>query len=67
MYSAEAATKFPEGALFGNILPLDPGSYTAAFWQLTGIVADNLTQTQEKNALDKNVNIYIRLGSFDVT
>jgi len=67
IFGGEASTKFPEGALFGNVLPLDPGSYTLAFKTLVGIVSDGLTVTQEKNALDKNANIYIKNAGVDIT
>ena len=67
MYSAVAATVFPEAALFGKILPRDPGSYTAMFKTLAGITVDTLTDTQSKNALDKNCNVYQEIGGKNIT
>ena len=66
-YHANAATAFPEAALLGVILPLDPGSYTGAFKTLAGITVDTLTDTQKINALAKKVNIYVEVGGVNIT
>lgn len=66
-YHVNAATAFPEAALFGTILPLDPGSYTAAYKLLSGITVDTLTETQQTNALAKNCNIYLTVGGRNLT
>lgn len=67
MYLSNAASQYPEAALFGVILSQDPGSYTAAFKTLAGITVDNLTQTQETNALAKYANIYTEVGGVNIT
>jgi hypothetical protein len=67
IYHPTAATIYPEAALFGRILPLDPGSYTAAFKTLTGIAVTTLTETQKTNALAKNCNIYVLTGGVNIT
>lgn len=66
-YHSDAANSWPESALFGNILPRDPGSYTAMFKTLTGITVDNLSDTQSKNSLDKNCMIYTEVGNVNIT
>jgi hypothetical protein len=66
-YSASADTSFPAAALLGKIMPLKPGSYTAKFKTLTGVIADALTPTQETNALAKNAMIYTTIGGIDMT
>ena len=66
-YHALAATAFPEAALLGVILPLDPGSYTGAFKTLAGITVDTLTETQKINALAKYTNFYVEVGNVNIT
>lgn len=51
-----ADTEYPDAALFGKLLPLTPGSYTAKFKTLASITADSLTNAQSVNARDKNAN-----------
>lgn len=59
--------QYPEAALLGTILPLDPGSYTAANQDLSTITVDNLTPTQRTNALAKNAMIYTEVGGANIT
>lgn len=66
-YSAVAATQFPDAAILGIILPLDPGSYTSAFKTLAGVTVDTLTETQKTNALAKKANIYVEVGGASIT
>ncbi len=66
IYSAVAATQYPDAALFGRILPYDPGSYTACFKNLAGITVDSLTATQRANAFEKKVNIYEYVGGVNI-
>jgi hypothetical protein len=66
IYSASADTQYPDAALFGRILPLDPGSYTAAFKSLAGITVDNLSSTQRENAFAKFVNVYEYVGGMNI-
>jgi len=58
IYHSLATTQFADAALLGVILPLDPGSYTAAFKTLAGITVDNLSASQRVNAFAKFVNVY---------
>lgn len=67
IYHSLAATQFPEAGLFGTILPLNPGSYTAAYQELSTITVDNLTSTQRTNALAKNTMIYTEVGGANIT
>ncbi len=66
IFSAYSATQFPECALLGKILPLDPGSWTAQFKTLAGITVDVPTSTQRTNALGKNVSIYTEVGGVSI-
>ena len=65
-YNGEAATKYPEGALFGRCLPADPGSLTWKFKTLSGIVADVLSGTQRTNLRNKKYNYYNEVGGIDI-
>lgn len=65
-YLGGAATQYPEAAILGVILPLDPGSYTAKFKTLNGITVDNLTTTQETNVAAKNCNFYTEVGGANI-
>ncbi|MCK5609860.1 DUF3383 family protein [Candidatus Pacearchaeota archaeon] len=66
-YSGSAATQYPESALFGVILPKNPGSYTTMFKTLAGITVDDLTDTQITNATDKYCMIYTTIGGVNMT
>jgi len=48
-YSRANAGRFPDAALLGRVLALDPGSWTAAFKSLSGVEPDDLSTT----ALDR--------------
>lgn len=66
LYSGDQAN-FPEAAWLGEMLPRDPGSATWVFKTLNGIVVDELTDTEENNAIGKNSTIYIKRGGVDNT
>lgn len=66
MYNGQADTVFPEAAVFGIFVTQDPGSYTVMIKSLSGVVADNLTDTQVTYALGKNCNIYQEIGGADI-
>lgn len=66
VYSALAATEYPDAALLGKILPHDPGTYTAKFKTLASITADALTATQSTNARDKNCNVNEEIGGVNI-
>ncbi|MEM0173058.1 MAG: DUF3383 family protein, partial [Sulfolobaceae archaeon] len=67
MYHQDADSDFPEAALFGRVLPLEPGSETWAFKTLNTISYSNLTTTQVNNALAKKANIYTFVGGVGIT
>lgn len=58
--------KYAECALLGRILPENPGSYTAMFKTLTGVIADKLTDTQTLNIKGKNCNTYESVGGINM-
>jgi hypothetical protein len=62
VFSALAATEYPDAALLGKIMPFDPGTYTVKFKTLASITADTLTATQSTNARDKHVNVNEEIG-----
>ena len=64
---SNAVTQFPEAAILGSVLPLDPGTWTADLKLLTGITVDRTTSTQRKNILDKNATQYTEVGGKNVT
>jgi hypothetical protein len=66
LYSGDQAN-FPEAAWLGVMLPKDPGSATWVFKTLAGNVADELTDTEETNAIGKNATVYIERGGVDNT
>lgn len=67
IFSGSASTQYPECALLGKILPLNPGSWTAMFKTLAGITVDSATSTQRTNALAKNTTIYTEVGGVNIT
>jgi len=67
IYLSNAATQFPEAALLGSVLPLDPGTWTAKFKTLVGITVDVTSSTQRKNILDKNATQYTEVGGVNIT
>lgn len=67
LYHPDAATSYMENALFGVILPKNPGSYTEMFKTLVGITVTVLTDTQIANAKAKNCLIYTELGGVNMT
>lgn len=67
IYHPDAVTYYPESALFGNILPRNPGTYTAMFKTLAGISVTVLSDTQSKNARDKNCMVYEEIGGVNIT
>lgn len=67
VYLSNAGTQYPEAALLGALLPLDPGSYTAKFKTLAGITKDTNTATQRTNILAKNTTQYTEVGGVNIT
>ena len=66
VFSGAASTQYADAALFGRVMPYDPGSYTACFKTLAGITVDNLTATQRANAFAKFVNVYEYVGGVNI-
>jgi hypothetical protein len=66
IYHPDAGSDYPEAALFGRILPKNPGSYTAKFKVLSAISVTDLDGTQSKNATDKKCNIYTEIGGVNI-
>lgn len=57
----------PEAAYAGRCLPLEAGSETWKFKDLTGIVADKVTDTELNNFKLNNVNNYRTFAGFSMT
>ncbi len=66
IYNATPAD-FADAALMGRQFAQIPGASTWALKTLVGITADNLSETQSKNARDKHCNTYETIGSTDAT
>lgn len=66
IYHTLAATQYPEAALLGSVLPLDPGSWTAKFKTLTSITVDKTSATQRTNILAKNASQYTEVGGRNI-
>ncbi len=72
LYHTLAATRYPDAAMLGVILPMNPGSYTVKFKTLAGIPVDSLSDTQISNAAGtfdgstftggKNAMVYVSIG-----
>lgn len=58
---------YAEFAWLGEVLPKLPGSVNWMFKTLSGVVADNLTDTQRLNLQNKNINYYNTFGGQDIT
>lgn len=67
MYHQDALYDYPEAAWFGAVLPLDPGSETWKFKQLSTISYSNLTTTQSLNAHNKKANTYEYVAGVGIT
>lgn len=67
IYHSVAATQYADAAWIAMMAPFVPGSYTTKFKSLAGISVDNLTSTQEGNALAKNANVYVEVGGQNIT
>ncbi len=63
---AEVA-KYPDAAWVGAVASLPPGSATWKRWTLTGIVPDDMTQTQLNAAHTAGVNAYVTMAGMAVT
>jgi len=66
-YHSEAATTYPEVALAGHMLPLDPGSATWAWKTLSGVPADSLSAIQRGVLEAKRATYYVNVAGNNVT
>jgi len=66
-YHSQAATLYPEVALAGRMLPLDPGSATWAWKTLSGIPSDNLSAPQRSALEAKRATYYTNVAGNNVT
>jgi len=61
-----ATDPWPEAGTFGLFVTQTPGSYTVMFKTKSGVTVDTLTDTQIKNATDKNANVFHEVGGVDM-
>lgn len=66
VYTSNADTEYPDAALFGKLLPLSSGSFTAKFKTLASITGDRLTYAQSSNVRDKYANSYELIGGKNI-
>jgi len=66
VFFSEDQANYPEAAVFGVINPLDPGSYTAKFKTLVGIVADDLNDSELAFIKGKSANYYTKVAGVDI-
>ena len=66
VYSATAATEFPEVAWIGSQLAVTPGSNDWDFKRAVGVTRSILSSTQIVNLREKSWNFYRRKGGVDV-
>lgn len=59
--------QFADAAWAGRCLPLQPGSETWAYKQLTGVDTNELTDTQRTNIEDKHGNYVVEFGGVGVS
>jgi len=55
-----------EAAWIGLNAPKDPGSITWKFKTLSGVTADDYTDTEKTNVKGKNANLYNEIGGIDI-
>ncbi len=65
-YHSLAATRYPDAALFGKILALEPGSYSVKFKSLDNMPVDELTDTQCANARAKYAMMFIAVAGRNI-
>lgn len=66
-YHADAATDFPECAVFARCFAVLPGGETWALKKLAGVTADALTETQYIAITGKNGNTFERFRNVAIT
>lgn len=66
-YHKEAATDFPECAVFARCFAIQPGGETWANKKLGGVTADGLTETQYHAITKKNGNTFERFRNVSIT
>lgn len=65
-YKGDSATKYTDAAYLGQMLAYIPGTWTGMAKSLPGEAVDDLSASDEKNALDKFCNIYEEIGEVNV-
>jgi hypothetical protein len=63
LYHSSADTLYPDATLMAETLRRPAGSYQMDYKTLPGVPTMKLTGTQKKNAKDKNVMIYLAIGT----
>lgn len=66
-FHTQADTYHPECALFGCMLPTDPGSATWKFKTLSGIPVDSFTTQERDTLIAKGANIYESIAGVSIT
>ncbi len=76
-YHSLAATRYPDAAFLGSVLPATPGAWTGKFRSLVGIPADSLTDSEINVAAGyysgatwnagKNAMVYVSVGGVSMT
>lgn len=66
VYSATAATEYPEAAWAGSQLAVTPGSNDWDFKRANGVTVSKLTSTQITNLKNKSWNYYISKGGVNI-
>lgn len=64
---ADADTDYSDAALIAQIFTRDPGTVTAKFKTLTGIIPSPLTGAQQAAADAKKLNYYVEVGGVGIT
>jgi hypothetical protein len=67
MFAQYSDQDYRDGCLLGQLLPLRPGSYTAAFKNLPGIQVDALQDAEATNIEAKNGMWYRTIGGANIT
>lgn len=68
LFNRGAIVSYPEAAWLGRMVPTQPGAATWMFKNLSGVVADDLSDTESSNARNiNNTNTYEFIGGIAIT